>query len=487
MPKSLRTNIKDSIGFEIPKEEVTRREGTGISNLDGRLWDEAGNDIGRFFGDEAMVRARVGIEARYLIALSEVGVVRKLTSQEKNSLLLLHTKVDKSAYARLRKIESEMRHDVLAMTRLFKELLDVKSLKDILEHGWLHWGLASEDVDNLSKAVLMSNFLNDVYIPSAGNLLQAIYDLSKKTYDVIIPGKTHLQTAIPTILGKEIALFGLRLAEVFEKIKFLNFRGKLTGAVGNLSAQRLVYPDINWKDFSKKFVESLRLEANLYTTQIEPRNRTAEIFDLIETINLIIIDLSQDARLYIGYEWLTQEAKSQEFGSSAMPQKVNPIDFENAQGNAHLSNWILAGLKEQLLVSWLQRDLTDKTILRNLGLPFGYSLISMISTVKGLKRIVPNKEKIKLDLESDLSILAEAYQIYLRAQGLGDAYEKLKKLTRGRKITREDINGWIDNLKTAHEIKEQLKQITPQNYLGYSQENTIEMLRIIRKTAKNLV
>jgi adenylosuccinate lyase len=484
MPKSLKIE-KGTLDFEIPKEAVTRREGTGISNLDGRLWDEMGYDVGRFFGDEAMVRARVGIEARYLISLSEIGVIRKITFQERQTLLSLHNKVDAKAYIRLREIESEVRHDVLSMTQLFKELSG--SFKDILDHGWLHWGLASEDVDNISKSILTTNFFNKVYFPQASLYLDAIYDIAKKTKDVVIPGKTHIQTAIPTTLGKELALFGVRFSEVFNNLKSLKLRAKLTGAVGNLSAHKLTYPEKDWRKFSKNFIESLGLEANLFTTQIEPRNRFVEILDAIETANFITIDLSQDTRLYIGFEWLSQLAKSTEFGSSAMPQKVNPIDFENAQGNAKLSNWIIAGLKENLLVSWLQRDLTDKTVLRNLGLIFGYSLISMISSVKGLQRISPNREKIKNDLNSDWSLIAEAYQITLRAHGMGDAYELLKKLTRGRKVTQKDIEEWIENLKTTEKIRGDLRKISPQNYIGYAKENCDEMLKNIRKAAKSLV
>ncbi|MBI2066282.1 hypothetical protein HYT60_02165 [Candidatus Woesebacteria bacterium] len=473
--------------FAIPARDSSLREGTGISNLDGRLWDEMGFKVGRFFGDEAVVRARVAIEARYLIALSKAGRIRKLGKKEANILLRLHEKVDSKVYKQIREIETEARHDVIAMTQVLKKLLGkYKKLDDIVTADWIHWGLASEDVDNLSKATLTMEFLKEEFLPQASLLLGSISVMAKNTKNVTIPGRTHMQPAVPTTLGKEIALFGVRLAEVFERISDLKLRGKLTGAVGNLSAQRSAAPEINWLSFSKKFVESLGLETSLFTTQIEPRNRWAELLDLVETLDLILVDLSQDARLYIGFDWLVQEAKKEEFGSSAMPQKVNPIDFENSQGNALLANWIIEGLKRQLLVSWLQRDLVDKTILRNLGLPFGYSLIAMISAVKGLTRVSPNKERITKELNSDLSILAEAYQINLRALGLPNAYDKLKDVTRGRKITKENIGVWLDGLDVPEKVKTKLRRISPENYLGYAKENTQKMLTEIERVRRKL-
>lgn len=478
---------KSLTSFSVATKDSSLREGTAISNLDGRLWEEMGEGVGRFFGDEAMVRSRVAIEARYLMALSRVGKIRKLTKEEVKILLSLHKKIDSKAYKKVRKIESKSRHDVIAMTQIIKNLLGKdKKLNDIIDGGWIHWGLASEDIDNLSKGVLTTEFLKEVYLPQASLLLRAIVALSQKTKNVVIPGRSHLQPAVPTPLGKEIALFGVRLSEIFEKISMLKLRGKLTGAVGNLSAQRSASPEIDWLAFSREFVESLGLEANLFTTQIEPRNRWAELLDLIETVDLILVDLSQDLRLYIGFDWLVQEANKKEFGSSAMPQKVNPIDFENSQGNALLANWIIEGLKRQFLVSWLQRDLVDKTILRNLGLPFGYSLIAMISAVKGIGRVSPNQEKIDKELNADLSILAEAYQINLRASGLGNAYDKLKELTRGKKMERQDIETWIKTLGVSEKIKARLRKISPQTYLGYAKENTEKMIKEIKRVVRIL-
>lgn len=468
-------------------QKLSLREGTAISNLDGRLWDEVGTDTGQYFGDEAVVRTRIDIEARYLIALSKAGVIRKLTAAEIDTLKSLHNLVTPKVYLKVRKIEAGARHDVIAMTLVMKDLLSKReALNDILNSGWIHWGLASEDVDNLSKAVLTSEFIRKVYLPRASSLLKAICALSDKCKDTVIASKTHLQPAVPTILGKEIALFGIRLSEEFAKIKKIKLRGKLTGAVGNLSAQRFAYPEINWLKFSSDFVESLGLEANLFTTQIEPRNRWADLLDAIETVNLILINLSQDARLYAGFEWFIQEAKTKEFGSSAMPQKVNPIDFENSHGNALISNWLTDGLKKQLLVSWLQRDLVDKTILRNLGLPFGHSLIAIISCQKGLERVSPNSEKIKNDLESDWGILAEAYQTFLRSVGQANAYDELKNLTRGKKITKDDILNWIAHLKVPEQNKRKLKAIGFTSYVGYARVNLVKMQRLIKKTISSL-
>lgn len=464
-------------GFSVLKQDSALREGMAISNLDGRLWDEIGADVGRYFGDEAMVRARVGIEARYLVALSKVGVVRKLSTSEEKILLNLHSKITPEIYSEVRKVEASARHDVIAMTKTMQQLLSSQnSIEDILDHGWVHWGLTSEDIDNLARTTLLANFIKEVYCPRFIELLNTINDLASKNTEVVIPSKTHLQPAIPTILGKEVALFGIRLAEVIGEVYQFTLRGKLTGTVGNLSAHEASMPKINWKKFSKEFVESLGLEANIYTTQIEPRNKLVEFFQKLQLINTILIDMSQDMRLMIGFDWLVQEVKKEEFGSSAMPQKVNPIDFENSCGNALLSNWIFEGLSRQLPISWLQRDLVDKTITRNLGLPFGHSLIAVISATKGLKRINPNKEKLKHDLESDWSIISEGFQTYLRAKGMGDAYETLKELSRGKQMLSEDVRRWIDSLEVDDSIKNGLRKITPTTYVGYAKENTAEMI-----------
>ncbi len=476
--------IKD---LEVSPEAADLREGTGISNLDGRLWEEMGSSVGRYFGDEAMVRARVAVESYYLIALSEAGVIRKLKSEEKSALKNLHKKITPKVYRDLRKIEAEARHDVIAMTKIMKKLLSASSpLGGVVSEGWVHWGLASEDVDNLARTSLLINYLNDVYLPEAAKILQAIIALAEKTRNVVIPGKTHLQPALPTVLGKEVALFGLRLSEQFLEIKKLRLRGKLTGAVGTLAAQRFAFPEINWLRFSKNFVESLGLEANPYTTQIEPRARLVELLSKIALVNNILVDLSQDMRIYIGLDWLIQEVKKEEFGSSAMPQKVNPIDFENAQGNALLSNWLIDGLTRVLPVSWLQRDLVDKTILRNLGLPFGYSQISLISSAKGLLRVGPNPGQIDSALNSDWSIIAEGLQSYLRSRGRPEAYETLKALTRGKKLTQSDIKTWIEKLNVEEPIKKDLRRISPKNYLGYSKENFVKMIREIKRTIDSL-
>ena len=475
-----------SENIKMPK--LSLRQSTAVSNLDGRLWNEAGAQTGEYFGDEALVKTRIEIEAKYLIALSEAGIVRKLTTKEKEVLLSIREKITPPVYDDLRKIETAVRHDVISMTQMMKKLLlKTRSLTDIIDHGWIHWGLASEDVDNLSRTVLIADYLNKVYLPQAAETLKKIVELAQKTKTVVIPGKTHLQTAIPTLFGKEISLFGLRLAENFERIKKLKLRGKLTGAIGNLSAHRCAYPKINWRKFSRSFIESLGLEANLYTTQIEPRAKLIELFSLIQGVNSILIDLSGDMRFYIGFGWFSQEVKKTEFGSSAMPQKVNPIDFENSQGNALFSNWILEGLIRQLPVSWLQRDLVDKTILRNTGLPFGHSFISLISTVKGLSRLSANCEKIKEELESDWGILAEAFQIKLRARGEGAGYEKIKELSRGKKLKRNDLLIWIEKLPVKENVKKELRRINHQNYIGYSKENLHEMITKTEKVIRILL
>lgn len=476
------------LDFEVEKKYLTHRQGLGISNLDGRLWDEIGSTIGAYFGDEAMVRARIGVEARYLISLSNTKILKKIPKKSEQTLLSLHKKFDSKKYQKLRKLESNIRHDVMVMIKTFKVLLKESGVnlseKDL---GWIHWGLTSEDVDNLARMILLKRFIKFEYIKRLKSLLKSIYTLSKKTKSVVIQGRTHLQPATPTLLGKEIALFGVRIVRILSKIKEFELNGKLTGAVGNLSAQSSAFPDIDWSKFSINFVKSLGLSPNIFTTQVEPKDTLVEFLGLIEQINLILIDFSQDMRIYTGYDWFTQAAKISETGSSAMPQKINPIDFENSHGNAQLSNWIISGLRQSLPVSWLQRDLTDKTIQRNLGLPFGYSLISIISSQKGINRINPNKDKIKKDLYKNLEILTECYQVNLRAMGKPSAYDELKKLSRGKKLTKKDIQNWITSLDISEKNKIKLLNITPESYIGNTQSNLTQMLKIIHLcyTSKN--
>lgn len=477
---------KTKLEFQIPLKQSQLREGTAVSNIDGRLWGEVGANVGRFFGDEAMVRARIGIETRYLIALSDAGVIRKLKPKEKEILLNLHQKLDSKNYLDLRKIEAEVRHDVMVMTMFMRKLLTKTSLSDVIEAGWIHWSLTTEDVDNLARSTLLKAFLTDVYFPEATVILGNVVSLAQKTKNVIIPGKTHLQTAVPTTLGKEVALFGLRISEQLTALKHLQIRGKLTGAVGNIAAQKAAYPNLDWRAFSKNFVESLGLKANIYTTQIEPRSGLVELLGKVQLINSILIDLSQDFRLWIGMEWLAQEVKNIEFGSSAMPQKVNPIDFENTQGNALFSNWIIEGLVRVLPVSWLQRDLVDKTIMRNFGLVFGHALISLVSASKGINRVKPNTEKIEEELNRDWSIISEGLQTYLRSIGKADAYELLKKLAHGRKLSKANISLWLNKLKISSSEKERVKNITPKTYIGYAKENSDDMIKKIKQAIQKV-
>ena len=470
--------------YKIDSNNLSLREGTATSNLDGRLWNEIGKNIGRFFGDEALVRARVGIEANYLIALSEIKVIRKLSSKEILTLKNLHKKIDQKTYVQIRKIEKTLRHDVMSMTYIFKKILKKeKILTDIVDKEWVHWALTSEDIDNIARSILLKNFLKEIYLPYCKKILFTFLRKINATKDIVIPGKTHLQTATPTLLGKELAIYAVRLSEIYSKINNFKIEAKLMGATGNLSAQKNSYPKIDWIKFSKNFIKSFGLTPNIFTTQIDPKNNLVTLFSLTQLLNTIIIDISQDMRLMIGFDWLKQTVNTKEIGSSAMPQKVNPIDFENAQGNALLSNWIFEGLIRQLPISWLQRDLVDKTIQRNLGLPFGYSTISLISLCKGLQRISPKKEKVLKELDSDWTVISEGIQTYLRSQKIPNAYEIIKRKTRGKNHNREDIKKIIQSLNVSKKIKTKLLQITPQKYIGESK--TIIKLAI-SKINKNI-
>lgn len=477
--------MKINTNFQIPINNISLREGTGISNLDSRLWKEVGSDTARYFSDEALVRTRIAIEANYLIFLSQNKIIRKLTTNEKKILSNLHLKIDKSNYTKILKTEEKLKHDVMSIVYIFKNLLkENKCLKDIVENQYVHLGLTSEDVDNIAKSVLIQNFLKDIYLPILKKSINILINKVIISKNIVIPGKTHLQTATPTILGKEIAIYAVRLSEIYKKIKNLKLNGKLMGATGNLSALKLCFPKKDWIKFSKTFVSLFDLKPNIFTTQIETKSSHVELFSNLHLINSILIDMSQDLRLMIGFGWLKQKVNFKEIGSSAMPQKVNPIDLENTQGNSLMANWFFEGLIRQLPISWLQRDLVDKTIQRNLGLPFGYSTIALISLSKGLSKLVPNKEKIQSDLDSDWTIISEGIQNYLKIAGVPNSFNKIKSSMMGNKFSKKEFQQIIQNLNVNQNIKNGLNKITPNNYIGESKRIIFFAINTIRKNIK---
>jgi len=469
--------------FQIDTKNLPLREGTAISNLDGRLWDEIGNDVGRYFGDEALVRSRIAVESYYLISLSEIGIIRKFTQKEIFTLKNIYKNIDEKLYKRIRNTENLVKHDVVAMSLIFKYVLKQYNILSDIAENWVHWSLTSEDVDNIARTILIKNYINDVYIPNYRAFIEVLLKKIYEFKDIVIPGKTHLQTATPTLLSKELSVFLNRFSDSLLKISKFKYSAKLMGATGNLSAHKYSYPNINWIKFSNDFIKSFGLVPNIFTTQIEPKSNLVELLSQINLVNSVIIDFSQNSRLMIGFGWLKQTVNNKETGSSTMPQKVNPIDFENSQGNALMANWIFEGLCRQLPVSWLQRDLVDKTIQRNFGLPFGHSTIALISMKKGLEKSTTDKKKIDSDLYSDWTIISEAVQTYLKSRKVSHAYEMVKNKTRGEKIDKQEFINIIKSLDVSKDIISKLVEIEPKKYIGEGQ-SIINLA--IKKTKKIL-
>jgi adenylosuccinate lyase len=474
---------KIKFDFQIDTKNPSLREGTAISNLDGRLWDEIGNNVGKYFGDEALVRSRIAVESYYLISLSEIGIIRRFTQKEIFILKNIYKSIDEKLYKRIRNTENSVKHDIVAMSLIFKNVLKKYNVLSDIAENWVHWSLTSEDIDNIARTILIKNYIKNVYIPHYKAFIELLLKKTHEFNGVVIPGKTHLQTATPTLLSKELSVFLNRFSDSFLKISKFKYSAKLMGATGNLSAHKYSYPNINWIKFSNDFIKSFDLVPNIFTTQVEPKSNLVELLSLINLVNSIIIDFSQDLRIMIGFVWLKQSVNNKETGSSTMPQKVNPIDFENSQGNALMANWVLEGLSRQLPISWLQRDLVDKTIQRNFGLPFGHSTIALISMKKGLEKLTTDKEKIELDLNSDWTIISEAVQTYLKSKNVSNAYEIIKNKTRGKKIGKQEFIKIIKSLDVSKDIMSKLIDIEPKKYIGEG-ESIVNIA--VKKTKKIL-
>ena len=374
---------------------------------------------------------------------------------------------DVSNAQRVKDIESVTNHDVKAVEYYIKEEFDkIGNLEAYKE--FIHFGLTSQDINNTSVPLSIQDALNEVYVPQIEELIAQLQQFVDEWKDVPMLAKTHGQPASPTRLGKEIMVFVYRLTEQLSILKSCKMTAKFGGATGNFNAHHVAYPTYDWRSFGNQFVkDKLGLEREQYTTQISNYDCLGAIFDAIRRINTIIIDLDRDFWMYISMEYFKQKIKQGEVGSSAMPHKVNPIDFENSEGNLGIANAILEFLAQKLPVSRLQRDLTDSTVLRNVGVPLGHGIIAMQSTLKGLRKLILNEEKLAFDLENTWAVVAEAIQTILRREGYPHPYEALKALTRtNKKMTKETIHEFIDTLNVNDDIKKELKNITPTNYTG---------------------
>ncbi|WP_034044092.1 adenylosuccinate lyase [Wocania ichthyoenteri] len=438
-----------------------------ISPIDGRYRNKV-NELAAYFSEEALIKYRVLVEIEYFISLCEIPLPQLETIDNNifENLRTIYKDFSTEDALAIKKIESVTNHDVKAVEYFIKEKFDALDLSQYKE--FIHFGLTSQDINNTAVPLSIKEAMNDVYVPEYLAVLEKLKSLSQDWSTIPMLARTHGQPASPTRLGKEIEVFVVRLKEQFNLLNDIPSAAKFGGATGNFNAHHVAYPNINWKAFGSKFVqEKLGLQHSFPTTQIEHYDHMAALFDTLKRINTIILDLDRDIWTYVSMDYFKQKIKAGEVGSSAMPHKVNPIDFENSEGNLGIANAIFEHLSAKLPVSRLQRDLTDSTVLRNVGVPFGHTLIGFKSTLKGLDKLLLNEPKFAQDLENNWAVVAEAIQTILRREGYPNPYEALKGLTRtNTKINQESISNFIDTLEVSNTIKEELKRITPSNYTG---------------------
>lgn len=438
-----------------------------ISPIDGR-YKKTTLPLSEYFSEAALIKYRVRVEIEYFIALCEEGIpqLKEVSKDLYPRLRNLYLNFTEEDALEVKKIERTTNHDVKAVEYFIKEKLGPLGLSESLE--FIHFGLTSQDINNTSIPLLLKDALNNIYYPYLTEVIKTITGFAKEWKNIPLLAKTHGQPASPTTLGKELYVFAERLNIQFERAKGIEYSAKFGGATGNFNAHHVAYPKKDWVKFANKFVnEKLGLDRSQTTTQIEHYDNIAALFDALKRINTILIDFNRDMWTYISMEYFKQKLKKGEVGSSAMPHKVNPIDFENSEGNLGIANALYEHLSAKLPISRLQRDLTDSTVLRNVGVPVAHGLIALSSTLKGLNKLLLNEVKIKADLENNWAVTAEAIQTILRREGFPKPYEALKALTRNNEaITEISISEFIEQLKVSDEIKAELKLITPYNYTG---------------------
>ena len=441
---------------------------TAVSPIDGRYRSKT-ECLADYFSEYALIRYRVRVEIEYFITLCELPLpqLESFNSALFEQLRDIYRNFDEASAARVKEIESITNHDVKAVEYFIKEEFDkIGGLDDYKE--FIHFGLTSQDINNTSVPLSVKEALEEVFYPQVEELIAQLKEYAEAWKDVPMLAKTHGQPASPTRLGKEVEVYVYRLSEQFATLRNCKMTAKFGGATGNFNAHHVAYPQHDWRAFGNRFVsEKLGLEREQWTTQISNYDHLGSVFDAIRRINTIIIDLDRDFWMYISMEYFKQKIKAGEVGSSAMPHKVNPIDFENSEGNLGIANAILQFLAQKLPVSRLQRDLTDSTVLRNVGVPVGHSVIAIQSTLKGLRKLILNEEKLREDLENTWAVVAEAIQTILRREAYPHPYEALKALTRtNEKMTEETIHAFVQTLNVSDSVKAELMAITPYNYTG---------------------
>ncbi|WP_315556616.1 adenylosuccinate lyase [Porphyromonas endodontalis] len=437
-----------------------------LTPLDGRYQSKT-QDLRSFFSEYALIRYRIWVEIEYFLALSDTlpQLQNKIDSATKEQLRDLYRTLTPEEAAKVKEIESVTNHDVKAVEYYIKEAFDTLNLSWAKE--FVHFGLTSQDINNTAFPMMLRGALKEVFEPALSRVLELLRKYTHEWAEIPMLARTHGQPASPTRLGKEFGVYVYRLEEQLKLYHAIPFGAKFGGATGNFNAHHVAYPEIDWKQFGNHFVASLGLEREQITTQISNYDHLAALLESIARINTILVDLARDVWMYISMGYFKQRIKAGEVGSSAMPHKVNPIDFENAEGNLMLSSSIALFLASKLPISRLQRDLTDSTVIRNEGLPLGYTLIALKSLEKGLGKILLNENAIAHDLQSNYEVVAEALQTILRREGYPNPYETLKQLTRtGEAMTAESIHRFIDTLDVASSIKEEMRAISPQTYVG---------------------
>ena len=438
-----------------------------ISPIDGRYFDKT-KVLNKYFSEKALIFYRLKVEVEYFISLCKIGIpqLENFESKKFDELRKIYLKFSDEDAAEIKEIERVTNHDVKAVEYYIKQKFEALNLAEYKE--FVHFGLTSQDINNTAIPLSVKDFIEEVYIPKLNNVLDAINVKCEELKDITIISRTHGQPASPTKLGKEFKVFWTRISNQLSTLKEIPNSAKFAGAVGNFNAHHVAYPNIDWKEFGQNFIENeLNLNYSFPTTQIEHYDSFAALCDNCRRINNILLDMCIDIWTYISNDYFKQKIIKGEVGSSAMPHKVNPIDFENSEGNIGLANSIFDFLSNKLPKSRLQRDLSDSTVLRNIGVPFGHSLISFESILKGLNKIYVNEDKINKDIEENWIVVSEAIQTILRREGYSNPYEIMKELTRNnQKIDKESLHKFIDELKIDDTIKKELKQISPYNYTG---------------------
>jgi adenylosuccinate lyase len=435
-----------------------------ISPIDGRYFSKV-NFLSHYFSESAFMKYRLQVEVEYFIYLIENLPDYEYVDIPKDKLRDLYKTFNELDSLKIKVIEAGINHDVKAIEYYFKDKLNELGLSEYSE--LIHFGLTSQDINNTAIPIMMQDWMEEFYIPKMNRLVEILYKLSKLWNDIPMLAYTHGQAASPTILGKEFMVYVQRLNIQLETLRNIPFTGKFGGAVGNFNAHRVAYPKFDWQWFADTFLENrLGLYRQKYTTQIEHYDLMCSMFDNIKRINTILIDMCRDIWQYISMDYFKLYYNDNSVGSSTMPHKINPIDFENAEGNLGMANAILSHFSEKLPISRLQRDLTDSTVLRNIGVPMGHTHVAIESLLYGLILLEPNKDKMNSDLENNWMVITEGIQTILRREKFKKPYEKLKEFSRGKNITASLISDFIDSLEVSNEVKQELRKITPQNYCG---------------------